>query len=389
MSQSLTDALGSEFARLNRLRFSPSVEARFDGVGLIQRKRIGRIALIVGMLVYNAGFLMDLQVVPDMAGWLAFLRFGVFTTMVMLVLWLLPRATAIWQCDLMIVSGTIVAVALPTIAMVFSRSEHALVYQFGSMLTLTYFTLVQRVRFRFAAIGLLLAFVIQFGCVALRADVDATEFGFVVNFYLSGAALLLLGSFILERTERQAFLDRLRAELLIERIEEVARTDSLTGLSNRHHLATVSEAIAAGSSNDCVSVLMIDIDHFKKFNDTQGHLAGDRCIRTVAHIIRETLGRDAMATSGSAFRYGGEEFLLLLPGATLTQAALLGETIRRRLSEARMPHTAMGEGAIVTVSIGAATCSMAGFSLDRLADAADGALYRAKQEGRDRLVLAA
>ncbi|RYG56807.1 MAG: GGDEF domain-containing protein [Alphaproteobacteria bacterium] len=365
------------------------VEARFDLEGLVQRKHIGRIALIVGMLVYDAAIIMDWQVIPDMVVWLAFLRFGVFTAMVLFVLWLLPRTTAIWQFDAMIVVGTIVGVTLPTVAMVFSRSEHVLLYQFGTTLTLTYFTLVQRVRFRFAAVGLAVAFGVQFACLRLRSEIDATEFGFVVNFYLSGAALLLMGSYILERSERQAFLERLRSELLLEQIEKTARTDSLTGLSNRHHLTSVREAIAAGLVNGCVSVLMIDIDHFKRFNDTQGHLAGDHCIRAVAQLIRDSLDSHGATLSGHAFRYGGEEFLLLLPGRDAAHAAMLGETISQRLAAARIAHPAAGEGAMVTVSIGVAGCCMAGFSLDVLIDTADHALYRAKQEGRDRLVIAA
>lgn len=389
MSQSPTADLAAEFERLGRLSFSAPVEARFDAEALAQRKRIGRNALIVGLLVYDAAVVMDWQVVPDIMARLAFLRLGVFTALVLLVLWLLPRTTTIWQFDSMIVSGTIVAIALPTAAMVYSRSDHVLLYQFGSMLTLTYFTLVQRVRFRFAAGGLMLAFAVQFGCLALRPEIGALEFGFVVNFYLSGAALLLTGSYILEKSERQAFLERLRSERLVEQIEETARTDPLTGLSNRHHLARVRETITAGASEECVSAVMIDVDHFKRFNDTQGHLAGDRCIRVVAQVIRTSLDNETHALRAEAFRYGGEEFLLLLPGMNVAQAARLGEKIRRHLAAARIAHPAMGEGALVTVSIGIASCRTAEFSLDALADTADHALYRAKQEGRNRLVLAA
>ncbi len=391
MSLPPTDFLEAEFARLNRLRFSASVEARFDAEVLDQRKRIGRIALVVGILIYDATIVTDWQVIPDMVGWLAFLRLGVFTAMALLILWAMPRMKAVWQIDSMMAAGGIVCVLLPATAMVFSQSEHVLVYQFGSMLTLTYFTLVNRLRFRIAAIGLAMALVVQLACVALRLEIDATDFGFVVNFFLSGAVLLLMGSFILERFERKSFLERLRGELLLEQIEKTARTDPLTGLSNRHHLVEVAEKIAAETPDEAfVAAIMIDIDHFKRLNDTQGHLAGDRCIRAVADTIHEVLDNQGGAgLPVHAFRFGGEEFLLLLPRSDARHAATLGEAIRRSLAAKRIAHPAMGEGAIVTVSMGAAHCHAASFSLDALADAADGALYRAKQQGRNRLAIAA
>ncbi len=90
-----------------------------------------------------------------------------------------------------------------------------------------------------------------------------------------------------------------------------------------------------------------------------------------------------------AFRFGGEEFLLLLPGRDLLEGAALGEAIRRRLRANAIAHPAMGEEAIVTVSVGVAMCRVGSFSLDALVGAADAALYQAKRGGRDRLVMAA
>ncbi|RIY02693.1 GGDEF domain-containing protein [Aureimonas flava] len=386
-------AIEAEFQRINRLRFSPSIEAVFNDDGLAHRKRVGRVTLVIGILIYDAFLFADWQTLPHLVGTLALARLCVFTPLCLAIMWLLPRTTTVRQIDAMTVFGTFAAVLLPTVIMTLSPTPQVLIYQFGSMITITYFSLVQRVRFWFAAWGLTLLVVAQIWCVSLVPSIDATSFLFVINFYVAGAVLLMTGSYILERTERHGFLERLRAEYLVEHIERTARTDLLTGLSNRHHLAAVASEIArtATRGDAPIAALMIDIDHFKKLNDTQGHIAGDHCIRSVADVVRETLEGAAGDVSGRyhAFRFGGEEFLVLLPDTTLAEAAVHGDAIRRRLQAARIPHPAMGEEAVVTVSVGVAACRMADFSLDALVGAADAALYRAKRDGRDRLAMAA
>lgn len=391
MSALHSPALELEFQRLNRLRFSPRLETKFAAYGLEHRQRVGRVMLIGGIVVYDAFLFADWQNVPDMIGWLTLARLGVFTPVCILILCALPRTKTIGQIDMMASATTVLAVLMPMTASVFSVSPYVLVYQFGSLLTLTFFTVVQRVQFRWAAICLVLAVAIQLVCVALRPDIDSASFLFVVNFYLAGALLLLMGCFTLERAERKAFLEAMRSEFLIEHIERTARTDLLTGLSNRHHLASIADELARNPLPCGMAALMIDIDHFKSFNDTQGHLGGDRCIRKVAEIVREALERPGLddALVGHGFRFGGEEFLILVPGCDRARAAALGETIRRRLGAAGLPHPAMGEAARVTASIGVAVSPGPTVSLDAVIGEADAALYRAKREGRDRLCLAA
>lgn len=387
-SSPYTPTIKAELSRLNRLQFSPDVEARFDLEGVHHGKRVGRITLVMGTVIYDAFLYADWQLVPDVAHWLLILRFGVFTSLALLILCLLPHTTKTWQIDTMAVLGTVVGVLIPIVTMLFSQSPYVLIYQFGSMITVTYFTLVQRVRVRMAALGLALVLIIQLFCVALRPEIDSPSFHFVVNFYLSGSILLLMGSFVLERTERHSFLERLHGELLLEHIERTARTDLLTGLSNRHHLEEVGQALSAMNQDVPIAAMMIDIDHFKRFNDSQGHLAGDRCIRNVADLIGDEL-RLLQQEGVQAFRFGGEEFLVVLPDWDKRQAFVLGEAIRHRLKSAAIPHPAMGENAQVTVSLGVAARRSHDFSLDTLIGKADAALYRAKQAGRNRLVVAA
>jgi diguanylate cyclase len=129
-------------------------------------------------------------------------------------------------------------------------------------------------------------------------------------------------------------------------------------------------------------MLMLDIDHFKDFNDTHGHLAGDECLKMVAAIIQNALNR----TSDMAFRYGGEEFTVLLPDTRLRGAFLVAEKIRRQTEAAHLPCD--DRNVSVTISIGLVSAIPSiGLRPEDLLARADAALYQAKQEGRNRVVV--
>ncbi|MCF6743629.1 diguanylate cyclase [Blastococcus sp. KM273128] len=172
-------------------------------------------------------------------------------------------------------------------------------------------------------------------------------------------------------------IERLRAELA----EEAVR-DPLTGLHNRRQL---DRALAAdrrvGAVDGELSVVVVDIDHFKAVNDRFGHAAGDDVLRAVAGVLRRT-ARDGDTVA----RMGGEEFVLVLPGVPLERAVERAEQIRR--SCALLRHEVDGEMVSVSVSAGVATGPAGGVASDRLLEAADRALYTAKASGRDRVVAA-
>lgn len=165
-------------------------------------------------------------------------------------------------------------------------------------------------------------------------------------------------------------------------VERDAYTDPLTRLVNRRGLerALAAEREHASRTNAPYSVLMLDIDHFKKYNDRYGHLEGDRVLALVANAFAHALrGVDCAA------RYGGEEFLALLPGTTVEGALVLGERVRQAVRALAIPHVDAAEG-LVTVSVGAA-CARDGESDASLLMRADGALYAAKHAGRDRIMV--
>ena len=160
--------------------------------------------------------------------------------------------------------------------------------------------------------------------------------------------------------------------------EQLSVTDSLTGLLNRRYLQErLNEEVQRTRRHRSVmSVLMLDVDKFKSYNDNYGHPAGDEALRMVAGILKENLRGDDVAA-----RYGGEEFAILLPQTTAEEAAVIAERIRRQIERTEFPNRP------VTISIGIAASSAQFTSPDDIIWAADRALYEAKNRGRNNVQL--
>ena len=169
----------------------------------------------------------------------------------------------------------------------------------------------------------------------------------------------------------------------LELVQQEALTDGLTGISNRKAFDRfLRESANESETNETpMCLLMGDIDHFKKFNDTWGHQFGDQVLRLVAKTLVECIkGRDRAA------RYGGEEFSVILPQTSLRNAVTLAENIRAALATKKVVKRSTGEDlGTITMSIGAASFR-AGESLSKLVGRADKALYAAKQSGRNRVL---
>lgn len=171
------------------------------------------------------------------------------------------------------------------------------------------------------------------------------------------------------------------------RLEQASRTDGLLQIANRMHFNERLEHEWGRARREAqpVALLMADVDHFKRYNDSHGHQAGDRCLRAVAAIVTATLRRPA----DLAARYGGEELAVLLPNTDAAGAYRVAVRIGQALERAEIPHGASPVAAQVTLSIGAAArIPAAGEGHEALVAAADAALYQAKDEGRNRVCLA-
>lgn len=170
-------------------------------------------------------------------------------------------------------------------------------------------------------------------------------------------------------------------------LETLSITDELTGLANRRRFDQywIEEWQRAVRQRTPLTVIMIDVDHFKNYNDHYGHQLGDACLRRLGAVLRLTIRR----AGELAARYGGEEFVVVLPGATAQQARETATALLTAIEAAQLPHAASPMASVITLSLGVAT-GQPGAEEDRehLLKQADEALYRAKQLGRNRVVVA-
>jgi two-component system, chemotaxis family, response regulator WspR len=169
-------------------------------------------------------------------------------------------------------------------------------------------------------------------------------------------------------------------------LQRLTNLDGLTGLSNRRYFDQHIDAEwrRAIRSQNPISILMIDVDNFKNYNDSCGHLAGDEVLKSVAETIRQNCRRSV----DCAARFGGEEFVMALTTTTTGESRAAGEKICRMIEDLRLPHSNSSVSSYVTVSIGGAlTVPSRGESFFLLIDAADQALYQAKRAGKNKLVM--
>lgn len=169
-------------------------------------------------------------------------------------------------------------------------------------------------------------------------------------------------------------------------LEVLSVTDALTRLANRRRFDAVwlDEWQRALRQATPLAVIMLDVDHFKAYNDHYGHQQGDECLRRVGEVLLTTVRRAGELVA----RYGGEEFVVVLPGTSVIHAMAVAESIRANIQAAGIAHAHSGVAAVVTVSLGVAVgIPTQGDAPDALVHAADAALYRAKDQGRNRVVL--
>jgi len=168
-------------------------------------------------------------------------------------------------------------------------------------------------------------------------------------------------------------------------LEKLALVDGLTGISNRRSFDQTLEREwrKTRRNGSCLGLIMIDIDNFKAYNDNYGHGAGDECLRQVAGAI----GSAGRRPGDFVGRYGGEEFVVVLPECNLEGVVQVAETIRLAVKELNIPHAFSAASEYVSISLGCASMRYeSGTESDALLRKADQALYRAKEQGRDRVV---
>jgi diguanylate cyclase (GGDEF)-like protein len=283
--------------------------------------------------------------------------------------------------ELYAVVGTLVAAGSSLYLMVLSRSPHQDGQQQSIILAVLFVTLVQRVRFWYSIPACLGCFAMHGGALALLPgyglDLQVSAnlvFGCVVVF-------TLIASYRSERELRLTYLFSLRSRLQNRELNAINRRDPLTGLGNRRSL---DEALTLCEQAPCeeLTVELFDIDHFKMFNDAFGHQAGDDCLQRIAAIVQGQLRERA----DYAFRFGGEEFLVILRATDLSAGIAIAERLRRAIEEAAIPNPALSSQAAVTASFGIACAKVdAEMRTVEIIASADAALYAAKRNGRNQV----
>ncbi len=374
-----------------------SLEQRYRvdtmGTRITLLQRSGWLAL----LIFDSFLLVDWLMARDVFVYSIFVRLGIFTPVSCAVLLAVKR----WQHSLVqrrwtefgdgvvMLSGWAAGACLALI-LLRTRSPLAAYYHVGYMVVIIYGILVQPLGFRSAvAYGLGMLLLHVWSANKGQAMPEHLQLA-ILHLLVCTVALALAAIHTVERARRRRYLLLLQDQGLIdqlgavnEQLQRLSRSDVLTGVANRRHFHDHLQQVwqRASHESSSISILMLDVDHFKAYNDSHGHPAGDACLRQVAKAMADHLRRpmDFIA------RYGGEEFVAVLPGANADVARQVAERVRQGIEALHIEHQRSSTRPFVTVSIGVASVVpgsaglWSGQSADKLVSCADRALYGAKR----------
>ena len=365
-----------------RLRFPKEIEAEYDRQMDSYRRKVMARGALPTALVYNAFLIADILLLPQTAFVSTILHFALVTPAIFLAAFLYPRASSRTFKDIIRTVTPFMMLAQIMYIHALNSGTGADQYQYLAVMVVIYMNIDLRFGYGLAIASTSLLM------VTYLAGLLIGHSPFEVKF--TGACMMAAASYLtlmanrrMEQDDRFGFLRRLRDNLKRAGAEEVSKQDPLTGLANRRRLDEVVAEHWAGRVQDGAlsAVVMIDVDHFKAFNDRYGHSAGDICLKQVAGTIASELRSE----NDLAVRFGGEEFLLLLPLTDMSEAVRVAERLRRQIENVAIPHEELGPQGIVTASLGVAAGPVSAHSFAELLTAADAALYAAKRNGRNQV----
>ncbi len=374
-----------------RLRFSPPVEEAFIDYYLSRYMWRIRFGVLFGVLLYALFGLLDLLVTPEQLKTMWAVRYGVVCPSGILFLLSTYRIRKEWLLHTLHALVIVIAGVGVMLMIAFLPPEKDFLHQSGLMIITFYAYTLSALRFRYALLAALTLTLLHL--VGDLLFVHKTADRMVADMFFLGSANLIgiPVSYLWEYQSRRDFLltvlltmEKRKTELLNEKLREMSYVDGLTGVANRRKFDEYLEAEweRARRMGRPLSLLLIDIDFFKRFNDIMGHLEGDECLRKVARAIRDSLRRGVDLVA----RYGGEEFAVILPETDLTQAEKIAERIREAVMNLNIPHPGSDVSDRVTVSVGVVSViPQEGMSREDLIEMADRALYLAKKRGRNRV----
>ncbi|HEX5357971.1 MAG TPA: diguanylate cyclase [Aquabacterium sp.] len=390
--------------QIGGMRLSPTQIERFNAASAPDRFRHFLISGVSALVLFNLFLVSDWYMVRDVFDLAVTVRLYMLTPAVLLLLltgyvlwdWWLAH-TPPWLTEALGMVGTMAVSASLGVVMLETHSEQLSMYRGGLVPILVFGNLVQRLRFRFALASTLFNVGVCVFTMIVRQDLprpyEVIEVPLALLLMLV-ALYTLICNFNLELDERQRFLQTERAQALRSELEqshrsldEMSNLDPLTGLANRRRFDAylAKEMPGVNATDTALALMLIDVDHFKAFNDRYGHPAGDQCLRHIAQTLKEAMPQQ----EGLLARWGGEEFAIVLPGANRQDALAAAESLRRAVEALRMRHEASPTAGHVTISVGVAMLSQDGGqdAVRQLLARADQALYQSKQGGRNRCTL--
>lgn len=370
-----------------RLAFPAELETRFETETGPRRVRHLRRSILIGLAVFHLYGWAAFVTTPDMAGLNLALRLCLMTPVAVALFWSLSRVgseTREALCSL----SVLIAALIPALILWLGTGPNVAHAATAIWLTVIFANISLALRFFWAC--LISGVVSIAGGLAIAAHPEiAPDLARLVRLdMLIGIAFSLGACHQIERAHRRNYLHSLRESLRAQqlvvanaRLTRLSTTDPLTGLANRRAFSQRLEALWHSSRRgEPFALMLVDVDHFKRFNDHYGHGAGDDCLCAIADLLTSRTGNAADLVA----RYGGEEFALLLPRLDATAAIALAERIRVSLNALALPHAGRDDGLVhVTVSVGVSASPDGAETPADLIESADAALYEAKSAGRN------
>jgi len=376
-----------------RRKFPAEVETAFQVEMDRMRERRMRKTGLAAVLLYSAFAISDRVMIPDAYAQAWAIRFLAVVPLLLFCTFFVYRIRhAVWREAVMSVTLVVCGISLPWIAGL-STHPNAAHYQTGVTLIVLFGNIVISLRFR-SALATSVAMTVIYGLAVGSVEAMPPEVRF--NnwlFCFAAVAISLIANFRMDQDQRRAYFARLREhernqELshAVELLAKLSAEDALTQIANRREFDRRLDIEWGRARRDGtpLSLIMVDVDCFKNYNDHYGHQAGDVCLQQIARRLRAIPQRPADLVA----RFGGEEFVVLLPATAEEDAAVLAERMRSAIVDLQIPHATSRVAPGVTASFGVAALHPVGNqSAADLIAAADAALYVAKEKGRNRVVL--
>ncbi len=374
------------------LQFPQKLETYFSELNTPKRRKRILLLGLGAMILFDLFCIADRFMLPDVYITAWKIRLGIVTPAMCFFLVLIRIKKLNRFIDLF--AGFLLLLTSASIVWFLILSQHPNVvhYYTGIILIITFGNIVVRIRFVYAfgfSIAILLLYIFSIDLVSQMPAEAADNSSLVL---LTSAIISLIGNYQLESEMRRDFLltllqriNTIKLEETNRKLEQLSISDELTGTANRRHFdMTFEREWNSATRNEYpISLLFLDIDFFKSYNDNYGHQAGDRCLKKIGEALNRSIRRshDLLA------RYGGEEFVILLPHTQMEEAFQIAENIRIHIENMDIRHSFSEISNQITVSLGvASTIPKPQTRSSYLIEQADAALYKAKNNGRNMVV---